>query len=458
MKETREHWGSKLGFLLAAIGSAIGLGVLWKFPYTVGQNGGGYFLLAFFICIVIIGIPVFVAELLLGRHSQKAAILSFVETAPKYPFWKIAGWLSVLSSFLIMSFYSVIAGYGLSYVLMSFTKFYEGKTAIEIAKTYEILASSGDISIFWHLTFTLITMSIVFSGVRKGIEFWSKIMTRALFIILFGLFLFSMTLDGFKEAFTFIFYPNIQNFHFSSVIEALGLAFFILSLGQGIMISYGSYMRKDDNIPFMSLIVGVSVIIVAILSAMVVFPVVFSFGFTPKAGPGLIFQTLPYLFAKLPGGVILSIIFFILFVFTALTSAVAFIEVVATNLMELTKLTRKKAVVIVGASTFLFGIPSALAASGTFFPEWQAIYGMNFLDNMDYLISIWIIPVAGLLTAVFVGWVMDKNLTKEEFLRGHGNEKIWHPWIFLIRYIVPVLIFVIILQKSGMVDLDRLIF
>jgi NSS family neurotransmitter:Na+ symporter len=458
MKEIREHWGSKLGFLLAAIGSAIGLGVLWKFPYTVGQNGGGYFLLAFLICLLLIGIPVFVAELLLGRHSQKAAILAFQESAPHLPFWKIAGWLSVLSSFLIMSFYSVISGYGLSYILMSLTKFYEGKTAQEVAETYNILAASGDISILWHGLFTLITMAIVFSGVRQGIEFWSKIMTRALFVILFGLFLFSMTLDGFKQAFAFIFLPNLENFHFSSVIEALGLAFFILSLGQGIMISYGSYMRKDDNIPFMSLIVGGSVIVVAILSAMVVFPVVFSFGYTPKAGPGLIFQTLPFLFSKLPGGVILSIIFFILFVFTALTSAVAFIEVVATNLMELFKLTRKKAVLLVGGSTFIFGIPSALACSQNFFGEWKEIYGMNFLDNVDYIVSIWIIPFAGLFTAIFVGWVLDHKVTKEEFLRGHGNQKLWLPWIFLIKYVVPVLILVIILQKSGMVDLDQLIF
>ena len=458
MKETREHWGSKLGFLLAAIGSAIGLGVLWKFPYTVGQNGGGYFLIAFLLCVLVIGIPVFVAELLLGRHSQKAAILAFESLAPQKPFWKISGWLSVLSSFLIMSFYSVISGYGLSYVLMSLTKFYDGKSALEVAKTYELLASSGDISILWHFLFTAITMSIVFSGVRKGIEFWSKIMTRALFVILFALFLFSTTLDGFKEAFEFIFYPRIENFHFSSVIEALGLAFFILSLGQGIMISYGSYMRKEDNIPFMSVIVGGSVIIVAILSAMVVFPVVFSFGFTPKAGPGLIFQTLPYLFSKLPFGLLLSIVFFILFVFTALTSAVAFIEVVATNLMELTKLTRKKAVLLVGTSTFLFGIPSALAGSDSLFSEWKSIYGMNFLDNIDYLISIWIIPFAGLFTAIFVGWIMDHETAKQEFLRGHGDKRLWYPWLFLIRYVAPILISIIILQKSGMVDLDAWIF
>lgn len=457
MTQLREHWGSRLGFLLAAIGSAIGLGVLWKFPYIVGQNGGGYFLLAFLICTVIIGIPVFTAELMLGRQSQRAAVLSFEEIRPDKPFWKLGGWLGVISSFLIMSFYSVISGYGMSYVLMCLNGFYIGKTAEEIAGVYTTLSQSGSISLLWHCIFTAVTMSIVFSGVRKGIEFWSKIMTKGLFIILFGLFCYGTTLQGFHEAVHFIFYPNAENFRFSSVLEALGLSFFILSLGQGIMISYGSYMKKEENIPLMSMIVGGSVLLVALLSALTVFPVVFSFGFTPKAGPGLIFQTLPYLFGKLPGHVLISTIFFVLFVFTALTSAVAFIEVVATNMMELAQIPRKKAVLIVASCTFLFGIPSALAASGTFFPEWTAIYGMNFLDTVDYLISIWLIPIGGLLTSIFVGWIMDKDLAHAQFLQGNTMKFLWKPWRFFIRYVVPLLILTIILQKSGIVDFDRVL-
>lgn len=453
----REHWGSKLGFIFAAIGSAIGLGVLWKFPYTVGQNGGGYFLLAFILCILIIGIPVFIAELLLGRKAQKAAVMTFDTLSNGHRFWKLGGWLGVISSFLIMSFYSVIAGYGMSYILMSLTNFTEGLSAKEVADVYNYLTHSGDISILWHLIFTAITMAIVYSGVRKGIEFWARIMTRGLFIFLILLFLYSISLDGFKEAAHFIFYPNADNFRFSSALEALGLAFFTLSLGQGIMISYGSYMKKTENLPAMASIVASSVIVVALLAAMVVFPVVFTYGLTPKAGTGLIFQTLPFLFAQLPGSTIIATVFFILFVFTAITSSVAFIEVCATNLMELTHITRKKSVIISGIGTFTFGIFSALAGTGTLFPEWSSIYGMNFLDNVDNLVSTWIIPFGGLITSLFAGWVLDQRIAASEFLEGNALHRLFKVWHFCLKWIVPILICMIIFQKTGMVDFDQLI-
>jgi len=188
MNQVREHWGSRLGFVLAAVGSAIGLGVLWKFPYTVGENGGGLFLFTYFICVIVIGIPVLIGELLLGRVSQRAAVGAFGALAEDKPHWKIAGWFGVLSSFLIMSFYSVIAGWGMSYILMSLSGFYHSLSSEEVSAVFERLSHSGSITLFWHFLFTVITMGIVLSGVRKGIEFWSKIMTRALFIILFGLF------------------------------------------------------------------------------------------------------------------------------------------------------------------------------------------------------------------------------------------------------------------------------
>ncbi|MDN3504036.1 MAG: sodium-dependent transporter [Rhabdochlamydiaceae bacterium] len=454
MSAPREHWGSKLGFIFAAIGSAIGLGVLWKFPYTVGQNGGGYFLLAFILCILIIGIPVFIAELMLGRKAQSAAVMSFDKLSNGHRFWKLGGWLGVISSFLIMSFYSVIAGYGMSYILMSLTNFSKGLSAQEVSDVYVNLTKSADISLLWHFIFTAVTMAIVFSGVRKGIEYWAKIMTKGLFIFMILLFFYSMTMEGFGEAANFIFAPNAENFKFSSILEALGLAFFTLSLGQGIMISYGSYMKKDDNLPSMSLIVASSVIVVALLAAMVVFPVVFTYGMTPKAGTGLIFQTVPFLFAKLPGSILLSTLFFVLFVFTAITSAVAFIEVCATNLMELTGVTRKKGVLIVSAGTFLFGIFSALANTGLLFAEWKEIYGMNFLDNVDYVVSSWLIPIGGLITSLFAGWIFDKRIAQEEF--GPKSRKWFAVWHLCLRWIVPLLIIMIILQKTGIFDFDQL--
>ncbi len=453
MTQHREHWGSKIGFILAAIGSAIGLGVLWKFPYTVGQNGGGVFLFIYFVCLILIGIPVFIAELALGRKAQRASIETFGKLNPKKPGWKAAGVLAMISSFLIMSFYSVIAGWGMSYVVMSLNGFYQNLSCHEVGTVFERLSHSGGISCFWHFLFTLLTMGIVLSGVRKGIEFWSKIITRLLFALLVGLFLYSLTLDGFSDAVSFIFKPNFAQFKFSSALEALGLAFFTLSLGQGVMISYGSYMKKEDNIPQMALIVSSSVIVVSILAALTIFPIIFTFDLSPREGAGLVFKTLPYLFAQLPGALVLSTLFFTLFVFTAITSAVPFIEVVATNLMETKGWPRKKAVLLTACATFVFGVPSAFAMSGLIFPHWEEVYGMNFLNTVENLVFVWIVPICGLCTSIYVGWILDRKIMKEEL--GSHLKKLYLPWLFFMRWVVPAFILLIVVQKSGLFDFDR---
>lgn len=460
MSYSREHWSSKVGFVFAALGSAVGLGLLWKFPYTIGQNGGGLFLIAYFICLIIVGVPIFIGELLLGRSSQRAAVLCYEALDSKEgkdsSGWKVAGWFGVLSSFLIMSFYSVIAGYGMSYILMSLNGFYKGLTPPEVADAYVRLSESGSISLLWHFLFTAVTMGIVFAGVRKGIEYWSKLMTRSLLVLLFLLFFYSLSLKGFPQAAKFIFYPDVTKFKLSSVIEALGLAFWTLSIGQGIMISYGSYMQKKDSIPKLASVVAFGVVVVAILSAMTIFPVVFTFGLKPAEGTGLIFKTLPYLFSQLPGGLVISTGFFILFVFTALTSAIPLVEVVASNLMELKKISRHKAVVITCSATFLLGIPCAFSHSSAIFPQWQKIYGTNFLDTLNNLVSNWVIPVGGLISALFMGWVLDPKIIEGQFFAGTRLKWLFSLWRFFIKYVVPLTIFVIIVQKSDLFDFDKL--
>lgn len=450
MAQVREHWSSRVGFILAAVGSAVGLGVLWKFPYTVGRNGGGFFILCYVLCTLAIGIPVLIAELMLGRIAQRGAIGVFEQITPTRPFWKLSGWLGVISSFLIMSFYSVIAGWGMCYILMSLSGFFHGLTIHEVSDRFTTLANSGDISLLWHFLFTGITMMIVFSGVRKGIEAWSRIMTRGLFILLTLLFFHSISLPGFGQALHFVFYPDASKFQISSMLEALGLAFFTLSLGQGIMFSYGSYMKPKTSIPQMAFIVSFAVLFVGILAALVVFPVVFSFGIEPTAGFGLIFQTLPYLFSKLPGGMIISTLFFTLFVFTAITSSVAFIEVCASNLMELVGWQRHRSVWIVAIATFIFGIPSALSGSRALFVDWNEIYGMSFLETVDTLVSTWLIPIGGLLTAIYVGWVMQKDIAQGDFVGQRGSTLLYSVWIFIMRWLVPLLILFIIVEKSGL--------
>ncbi len=456
MSQIREHWSSRLGLIMAAIGSAIGLGILWKFPYVIGQNGGGLFLLVYLICLFVVGLPIFIGELILGRGSQKAAVLSFSTMVQGGDSWRVAGWLGVLASFLIMSFYSVISGYGMSYILMSLNGFYRGLTSMEIAQTYNALSSSGDIVTFWHFLFTLITMAIVCSGVRQGIEYWSKIMVQILLVLLVGLFIYSTTLEGFAESVNFIFKPNPHNFRITSVIEALGLAFWTLSIGQGIMISYGSYMKPSQNVIKIAAVVGSSVIVAAILAALMIFPVVFTFHLPPDAGPGLIFKTLPFLFAQLPGSMVISTLFFTLFVFTALTSAIPLVEVVASNLMELFGISRVKAALLVSSATFICGIPCAYSSGNGLFIGWTQIFGKDFLETINQFVSIWVIPICGLLTSLFIGWKLDKEKTREEYNAGQDVPRFFALWRFFIRYIVPLTILIIILQTSGLVQFESI--
>ncbi len=437
---------------MAAIGSAIGLGILWKFPYTVGANGGGLFLLTYILCVAFLGIPLFIAEVLLGKKTQKAAVLAFNMVKPGQNGWKIGAYLGILASFLIMSYYSVIAGWGMNYILMSLSGFYNNLVKEEIGNAFNLLSHSASISLFWHFVFTMVTMGVVFAGVRKGIEYWSKIMVKILLALLIFLLMFSLSLDGLQDAIHFIFYPNLDAFKFSSVLEALGLAFFTLSLGQGIMISYGSYVGPKENIVKMANIVGGSVIIVAIMAALMIFPVVFTFGLKPDSGFGLVFQTLPYLFAQLPASMLVSTIFFSLFVFTALTSAFPLIEVVAANIMELFHISRHRAALGTAIATFVFGIPSACAGSGLIFPEWESIFSSNFLVTMDQLVSVWIIPFAGLITSIFVGWCMSMEQKRAEF----QNQRLFSIWNFFLRWVIPVVMIVIIIQKSGLFNFDQL--
>lgn len=456
MQKQREHWSSHLGFILAAAGSAIGLGTLWKFPYVTGENGGGLFVLIYIFCTFFIGIPVFVAELILGRKAQRGAVGIFATLSNNSTVWKSVGWLGVASSFLIMSFYSILAGWGLSYVFMSLNEFYKDLSAEQIGGVFELLSSSGDITLFWHLAFTAITVAVVLPGVRQGIEYWSKFMTSGLLILLVALCIYSSTLDGFGQAVKFIFYPDFANFKPSGILEALGLSFFTLSLGQGIMLTYGSYMRRTEDIPKTSAIIGSMIIVVSILAGLTIFPVIFTFGFTPASGPGLVFKTLPLLFAKLPGAILISTTFFVLFVFTALTSAIALIEVVAANFIDLYGWSRKKAVLISGAGCFIFGIPSALSGTNLLFANWPQIFGKTFFGTVDNIVSVWLLPIGGLMISIYAGWFLDKAVGKEEFETGTRFVWLWRPWLFFMRWICPAAILLILLQQTGIINIDAL--
>ncbi|MCH9627389.1 MAG: hypothetical protein S4CHLAM2_10280 [Chlamydiales bacterium] len=453
----RENWGSRLGFLMATAGSAIGLGSLWKFPYVTGENGGGFFVLAYLIFTFLIGVPIFMAELLIGRTAQKAPVGAFSDLAGLQKNWRFIGWSCFFVTFLILSYYAVVAGWSLNYALMSLLHFSEDKDPEQVSAVFDLLYQSGSINLLWTFIFIAITTAIVFKGIRKGIEFWAKLLTPALLVILVLLFLYSTTLEGFAQAFSFIFRPDASKLTPSGLLEALGLACFTLSVGMGIILTYGSYMRKHDDIPKTAITVASMDILVSLLASMMIFPIIFTFGFSPEEGPGLLFKTLPVLFNKLPGTLIVSTTFFLLVVFAALTSTISVMEVLVATVTESFGWPRPKGALIVGGSVFIMAIPSALSGSSGLFVNWTTMYGKTFFDTVDYFSFTWLLPVNAILTAIFAGWVLNRMVRKEGFLAGSKWRWLFPPWLFLVRWVVPLGIVLIMLQQGGIIDIDLII-
>jgi neurotransmitter:Na+ symporter, NSS family len=456
MSKQREHWGSRLGFILAAAGSAIGLGSLWRFPSVVGENGGGLFVLSYLFFTFFFGIPLFIGELILGRSTQKSPVGAYGSSPKGSKNWKIAGWLGVFTCFIILSFYSVISGWTLNYALMSITDFTSNLSTEQIGSTFETLYKSGDINIFWHFIFMLLTMGVVYTGIRKGIEYWSQTLMPMLLILLLGLFAYSTTLDGFGRAVEFIFYPHLDTFKPSSLLEALSMALFTLSLGMGIILTYGSYMKSHEDIVKTSFIIQALNIFITLIASLIIFPIVFSYGFTPNEGAGLVFKTMPTLFAQMKGTLVLSTVFFTLMVFTALTSTISLLEVLIANFMELYNWPRKKTVLIVGGITFLMGVPSALAGSGILFGDWETIYGIDFLSTLGKLTD-WLLPLGALLLSIHVGWVMELTTLRNEFSNHKFIKKAFPFWLWCLRWAIPVGVVIIILQKGEIINIDKLL-
>ena len=456
MKSQREHWASGFGFVMAAAGSAIGLGSLWRFPYIAGENGGGAFVFLYIIFSFAIVTPIFIAALIIGRTTQKSPIFAYAQLGKSGSNWRMIGYLNLLTSFIILSFYSVVAGWCLNYTLMSLCQFTANKTPDQIRAVFDMVNASPGMNIFWLLIFMLCNVGIVYGGIRKGIEYWSRILTPALLFILIALLIYSVTLEGFPAAVRFVFYPNFNALTPSAILSALGMAFFTLSVGMGIIVTYGSYLKPSENLPKTALIVATMTVCVSLMAALMIFPIVFTFNFPPTEGAGLVFKTMPILFDKLPASLVISTVFFLLMVFTALTSSISLLEVLVSNLMELFDWARKKAVLIATTATFLFAIPSALAGSGTLFPSWKLIYGKDFFATMNDITADWMMPLAALLTTIFAAYFVKKEIMKEGFLQGTRMTRLYSPWFFLIRYLVPIAILLIMLEQGGVLNLNAL--
>jgi NSS family neurotransmitter:Na+ symporter len=453
---TRERWASKIGFIMAAAGSAIGLGSLWRFPYVVGENGGGAFVLLFAIFTFVLGLPVFIAEVVIGRKTQKSAVFAYQALSHEGSNWKMLGYMNILACFIILAFYSVVSGWCMSYTLMSLTQFTHGKTPDQIREVFNILVASPGINVFWLMLFLGLNVGIVFSGVKKGVEHWSKILMPVLLILLLFLFLYSVTLEGFGKAAEFILKPDFSKLTPTVILNALGMAFFTLSVGLGIILTYGSYMGPQENIPKMSFIVALMTFVIAMIAALMIFPIVFTFGLPPEGGPGLVFQTLPILFAKMPGEVVLSTLFFALLFFTAITSSISLLEMLVANFMEIFNWPRHKSTLITASITFLIGIPCALSSSDTLFANWSGIYGSNFFDTMNTITSNWMMPISGLLTTLFVGWKMEKEVFNSELIKGSSFRFLLKPIFFAVKWIAPVCVTLIILEQTGLINFNYL--
>jgi NSS family neurotransmitter:Na+ symporter len=344
-----------------------------------------------------------------------------------------------------MSYYSVLAGWGLHYFFLSLGKFWEMKTPEEISSMFLHLKGSGSLCLFWHVCFISLATIIISRGVRHGIESWARIGTTLLLGLLIILFLVSTTLPGFHEAASFLLSCDFSNLTQTGLLEALGLSLFTLSLGQGIMITYGSYM-KDESIPKTAAFVVGMVIIGSFLSAFSIFPALFTFHISAKSGLGLVFQTLPTFFATLPGAVILCPLFFLLFVCAALGASLGLLEACVATLIDLYHWSRKKAAFTIGFAVGIFGIPSALGGSDSFLKYTRDLLGKPFLEFLDHTVSSWILPLTALGICCFAGYILPKHLFKDEF----SKPVFFHLWYFLIRYVVPVSIILVVIHRSGL--------
>ena len=435
----RGHWGSGLGFVLAAVGSAIGLGNIWRFPTLAGENGGGAFLFVFVFTTFLIGVPVMLAELALGRKTQRNPVGAYRELAPG-SLWKLAGALGVLTGLVILSYYSVVAGWILKYVWIAVSGSLQGATPETIGSTFNNFIQNPASVLTCHLLFMLLTIRIVAGGIQDGIERASRILMPVLFALLLLLVVRSLTLPGASRGLAFFLKPDFGMLDYKVVLEALAHAFFSLSLGMGAIITYGSYLSPKQDLVASTLFVSFFDFLIAFLAGLAIFPALFSVpGLSPDMGPGLIFVVLPNIFNAIPLGHLFGAAFFILLSIAALTSAISMLEVVVAFAIDEFGWSRRRAAVGAGSLIFVLGIPSALGNGAV-----ELFSGT--LDLADRYFGSLSLIVGALLVSLFVGWKWGVGNALEEIRRGHQNFRLGKAWGFLIRFACPLAILTILFQ------------
>jgi NSS family neurotransmitter:Na+ symporter len=449
----RELWKSHIGFMWAAIGSAVGLGSIWRFPYIVGQNGGAAFVLLFTIFLVFVSLPVLIAEIVIGRKTHLNPCGAYRELG-RGRVWGSFGLLTVITGFIVSSFYSVICGWTLGYLVDALSSNLSHlQTIAESQNYFNHQVGSPYWAVGTHFSFMFLATLILFVGVQKGIEASNKVFMPMLFILLTLLAIKGVTMVNAGAGLKFLFEPDWKSLTPAAVIMALGQALFGLSIGQGTMCTYGSYLSKKEDIPKTAFPIAMSVIIVSLLAGIAIFTVVFSAGAEPTGGTNLMFQTLPLIFSELTGGYFLAILFFLLIFIAGLTSQISAMEPVISFFMDERKWSRHKATFWTGFGAFLLGVPSALS-----FGIWKGyhIFGMNFFDAISFLSINILIPVGGLSAVILVGWKWGLKEAFDHLKEGTGKFYEKNPSIdkylrFNIKYISPVIIIIILLNLLGII-------
>ncbi|QPJ64227.1 MAG: sodium-dependent transporter [Candidatus Nitrohelix vancouverensis] len=440
----RGLWTSRLGFILAASGSAIGLGNVWKFPYITGQNGGGAFVLVYLLCIVVIGLPIMLSEFTLGRHTNLNPVGAFKSLAPGKA-WGAVGYMGVLAGFLILSFYGVVGGWTIAYVVNSLSGASVHFSSPQQAGEFfgQFIANPIESTVY-HFLFIVVCAGVVIKGVHGGIEKACDILMPTLLVILVLLMIRSLTLDGAMEGVKFYLQPDFSKITPEVILIALGQAFFSLSLGMGAMLTYGSYLPPEENLTASTVYVVLFDTMIALLVGMVIFPAVFAVGLEPTEGPSLVFSVLPTVFSEMPMGAFVSIVFFILLFIAALTSGISLLEVVVAYFIDEKGWPRNRAVCVMAGVIFLLGVPSGLS-----FGVWADFKpgGMTFFDHVDNIASNYLLPLGGMLTAIFVAYIWGTDKAKAEIER-HETTFHWASgWVFLIRYVTPVAVAIVFLAR-----------
>ena len=437
-------WSSRLTFILAVTGSAIGLGNIWKFPYVAGANGGGAFVLVYLICILVIGFPIMVSEILLGRKGRRNPITSMQllgkeETGSQS--WKIVGFIGLFAGFLILSYYSVIAGWTLHYFTLSVTGGFDELDTNQVNLLFSELTSSISTQAIFHTFFMVMTVIIIARGIKNGLEKAVKIMMPALLFIMVILLIYSITQGDFAKGVDFLLKPDFSKITAESILAAMGQAFFTLSLGMGCIVMYGAYLPKNESIVKTSLTIIFCDTLIALLAGLVIFPIVFDNNLAPTDGPGLIFLTLPLAFSDITGGMLFGSLFFILLGFAAITSAISLLEPSVAWMIETQNVQRSTSAIIIGSVIWLLGFLTILSFNDlSEFTFWKG----TLFDNFDYLASNILLPISGLLFTIFASWFMTRSSSRSEL--SDVSQIVYAIWKFLARVVAPIGVIIIFLN------------